>query len=121
MKTYDINEAAEFLKVDRSTALDLAGRGELPGAKVGRSWVFLESDLEEYLRDQVRRQTSQRRGESELRERRANSPTPVGDGIYPIRRRRREPPKLPELAGEVAPAQVGVTAKHAKLLVPRDA
>ncbi|MGP1666151.1 MAG: helix-turn-helix domain-containing protein [Rhodanobacter sp.] len=50
MKTYDINETAEFLKVDRATALGLAGSGELPGAKVGRAWVFLESDLVDYLR-----------------------------------------------------------------------
>jgi len=40
MKTYDIVEAAEFLKVDRSTVLELAGAGELPVAKIGRAWVF---------------------------------------------------------------------------------
>ena len=50
LKTYDINEAADFLKVDRSTALDLAGNGTLPGAKVGRAWVFLEQDLADYVR-----------------------------------------------------------------------
>lgn len=120
MKTYDIHEAAEFLKVDRSTALELAGSGALPGAKVGRSWVFLESDLEDYLRDQIRRQTTQRRGESELRERKVRSPEPVVDAIDPIRRHRRELPKLPELVGDVATAQVGVTTQHAKLLVPGD-
>ena len=38
MKTYDIHEAADFLKVDRATALELAGAGELPGAKVGRAF-----------------------------------------------------------------------------------
>lgn len=64
MKTYDINEAADFLKVDRTTALELAGRGELPGARVGRAWVFMEADLVEYLRDAVRRQTNRRREQS---------------------------------------------------------
>jgi excisionase family DNA binding protein len=112
MKTYDIHEAADFLKVDRSTALDLAGSGALPGAKVGRSWVFLESDLEEYLRDQVRRQTEERRSDHERRRRKeSGSPAPV-DAIYPIRRRARQLPRLPELPGEVAPPEVGVPPEH---------
>lgn len=58
MKTYDINEAADFLKVDRATALERAASGELLGAKIGRAWVFLESGLVEYLRDKVRRQST---------------------------------------------------------------
>ena len=58
MKTYDINEAADFLKVDRTTALERPASGEVPGAKIGRAWVFLESDLVEYLRDKVRRQST---------------------------------------------------------------
>jgi hypothetical protein len=32
VKTYDVNEAADFLKIDRSTALELANAGTLPGA-----------------------------------------------------------------------------------------
>ena len=106
VKTYDINEAADFLKVDRSTALDLAGAGELPGAKIGRAWVFLESDLIDYLRDKVRRQTDERREEAALRQRKENQPklyTPA-----PFSRRKRELPKLPELGREVSATQVRV-------------
>lgn len=66
MKTFDIDQCAEFLKVDRNTALKLAGRGELPGAKIGRAWVFLEDDLAEYLRTQVRMQMRRRQVESEV-------------------------------------------------------
>jgi hypothetical protein len=36
MKTYDFNELADSLKVDRSAALELAQVGTLSGAKVGR-------------------------------------------------------------------------------------
>jgi len=61
MKTYDINEAADFLKIDRSTALELAHIGTLPGDKVGRSWVFMEDELVAYLRDVTRKQTQARR------------------------------------------------------------
>jgi len=65
VRTLDIDECAEFLKVDRSTALRLAGGGELPGAKIGRAWVFLLDDLVEYLRTQVRSQARQRQAEAD--------------------------------------------------------
>ena len=61
VKTFDINEAADFLKIDRSTALELAKFGALPGAKVGRAWVFMEDELVAYLRDVTRKQTQARR------------------------------------------------------------
>ena len=105
--TYDINEAADFLKVDRSTALDLAGSGELPGAKIGRAWVFLESDLTDYLRDKVRRQTNERKEEAARQQRKLKDPQ-----FYvarPFSRLKRELPKLPEVGGEIGAAQVGVT------------
>ena len=66
MKTFDIDECAEFLKVDRSTALRLAGIGDIPGAKIGRSWVFLLDDLITYLRGKVSAQTRQRASEQEV-------------------------------------------------------
>lgn len=92
MKTYDINEAADFLKVDRTTALDLAGRGELPGAKVGRAWVFMEVDLVEYLRDMVRLQTNRRREQSIATQ--SDSPTTAASTGVPRRGRRRPVPSL---------------------------
>lgn len=107
VKTYDIHEAADFLKIDRATALDLAGAGELPGAKVGRAWVFLESDLVDYLRDRVRRQTTERREEAALRQRKSKEP--ITYGALPFKRRKRELPKLPELGGEIGAAEVRIT------------
>ena len=38
-------EAAEFLRVHPETLRQLARTGKMPGAKVGRAWVFLEEDL----------------------------------------------------------------------------
>jgi len=99
MKTYDINEAADFLKVDRSTALDLASVGSLPGAKVGRAWVFMEDELVAYLRDITRKQTQVRRANAEAAqclERAEREPRPLQ------RSRRRPVPELPELGGQVA-------------------
>lgn len=60
MRTLDIVECAEFLKIERTHALTLAGNGTLPGAKIGRSWVFLEDDLVEYLRAEARKQMRER-------------------------------------------------------------
>ena len=97
-KTYDIYEAAQFLKIDRSTALDLAGSGELPGAKVGRAWVFLESDLVAYLEDKVRGQTMERREVATLRHQRPHN---LLEFELPAKRRRaRPPPPLPDVIPE---------------------
>lgn len=52
MKTFDVHEAALFLKVHVDTVREGARSGKIPGAKVGRAWVFLETDLAQYLRTQ---------------------------------------------------------------------
>ncbi|MBW5284472.1 helix-turn-helix domain-containing protein [Burkholderia gladioli] len=60
MKTLDLLEAAELLKIDRTTMLDLVNKGDVQGAKIGRAWVFLEDDVIAYLRTQVQIQTQNR-------------------------------------------------------------
>jgi excisionase family DNA binding protein len=60
MKTFDIPACADFLKIHRTTVLKLAATGELPGAKIGRAWVFLESDLVDYLRGVISTQQTKR-------------------------------------------------------------
>ena len=106
MKTYDINEAADFLKVDRTTALSLAGAGELPGAKIGRAWVFMESDLVEYLRDKVRRQTDTRREDAAIRRNGAQD-VEVKPTSTRGRRRRVPPPTIPAVGTTGATMQAG--------------
>ncbi len=112
MKTLDINDCAEFLKIDRSTALRLAGTGALPGAKVGRAWVFLEEDLVEYLRAAAREQSRRRQAEAavvqelgpaRLEQAMAQLPSPRG-------RRRRGRPVLPEAGSQVAATKVGIAS-----------
>lgn len=60
MRTLDLLECADFLKVDRNKILTLAGRGELRGAKIGRAWVFLEDDVVAFLRKQIHDQSTAR-------------------------------------------------------------
>jgi hypothetical protein len=52
MRTLDLDQAAEFLHVSARILRGRAARGEVPGAKPGKSWVFLEDDLVCYLRQQ---------------------------------------------------------------------
>ena len=61
MRTMDLTECAAFLKIERTHALKLAGEGVLPGAKIGRAWVFLEEDLVAYLKAEVKQQQEKRR------------------------------------------------------------
>lgn len=63
MKTYNLEAAATFLNVGTTTMIELAGLGIIPGAKIGKEWVFTDEGLESYLRDEITKQTSERRGE----------------------------------------------------------
>jgi hypothetical protein len=60
MRTLDIDECAEFLKINRIAASEMAATGNLPGARIGSAWVFLEDDLVDYLRTLIRHQRRDR-------------------------------------------------------------
>ena len=49
-KTLTLKEAAAFLKIHPVTLQEKARAGEIPGAKIGRAWVFIEADLLECIR-----------------------------------------------------------------------
>jgi excisionase family DNA binding protein len=59
MSTLDLNEAAALLKIHPATLQQKARAGQIPGAKIGRAWVFVEVDLLEYVRSQYQRQALQ--------------------------------------------------------------
>ena len=42
MNTLTLQEAARFLKIHPVTLQDKARSGEIPGAKIGKCWVFVE-------------------------------------------------------------------------------
>jgi len=50
MKTLSLPEAAAFLHCHPEWARQQAKQGRIPGAKPGKSWVFIEEDLVAYLR-----------------------------------------------------------------------
>lgn len=61
MKSISLEEASEILHIERTRCLELAGSGELPGARIGRAWVFLESLVYDYLHQQILEQTQRRK------------------------------------------------------------
>jgi hypothetical protein len=52
MKTLDLHAAAELLHLHPVTLRDKARLGEVPGAKIGKCWVFVDVDLIDYIRAQ---------------------------------------------------------------------
>ena len=58
MQTFDIQEAAAFLKLHPVTLYRMAARGEIPAARPGKKWVFLDVDLADWLRAKYRSQAS---------------------------------------------------------------
>ena len=52
MSTLDLHAAAKLLHIHPVTLRDKARAGLIPGAKIGKSWVFVEVDLIEFIRSQ---------------------------------------------------------------------
>jgi excisionase family DNA binding protein len=50
VRTLTLREAARLLNMHPVTVQERARAGELPGAKPGKAWVFIEEDLVSYLR-----------------------------------------------------------------------
>jgi excisionase family DNA binding protein len=80
MKTLDIDECAEFLKVNSMDVCEMVGTGELPGARIGRAWVFLEDDLVDYVRTQIRIQRRERQS-AQLEKQRDEGGNPDQDNL----------------------------------------
>jgi excisionase family DNA binding protein len=59
--TLDINEAASLMKAEADTVMQLARKGDLPGTKIGKSWVFMRTDVIMFLRLRIDKDTQERR------------------------------------------------------------
>jgi len=45
-----LEEAAQYLKMGKSTLYDLARKGNLPAHKMGREWRFDAKELDEWVK-----------------------------------------------------------------------
>ena len=59
MKTLDLIEAANYLRIHPDTLQRRAASGEIPGAKPGKCWVFLDVDLADWLRAHYKTQRNE--------------------------------------------------------------
>jgi excisionase family DNA binding protein len=57
-RTLGIKEAASLLMVHPVTLYQMAEKGEIPAAKPGKKWVFIDVDLIQWLRSQYTMQAS---------------------------------------------------------------
>lgn len=47
-----VKEVADYLKLNEKTAYRLTSEGKLPAFKVGGSWRFKKSEIEEWITEQ---------------------------------------------------------------------
>lgn len=95
IKTFDLKVAAAILKLSSYTLGEMAKKGVVPSAKIGRRWVFTDEGLAEYLREEIRQQTARRRKEPLL----ANKPTQVERAPVEFTRTGRRKPRPPPPLG----------------------
>ena len=53
-----IKEVSEYLKLAEKTAYRLAAQGEIPGFKVGGSWRFRKADIDNWIKQQTKDNTT---------------------------------------------------------------
>jgi excisionase family DNA binding protein len=63
IKTLTLQEAAELLKMHPEELRRRARAGKVPAAKPGKQWVFIEEDLQNYLRSLYASQRQALQGE----------------------------------------------------------
>lgn len=82
-ETIDSTECAELLRCTPEQVEELARAGEIPGLKLGRSWLFVRHDLLAYLAEKARLEAEKRRAKRQP------------GVVQMVRPRRRVPPPLP--------------------------
>lgn len=95
--TINAAQCAELLKCTEDTVEELTRKGELPGIKIGRGWIYVKSDLVQYLAEKARAEAEERR--EQLRA--SLQATPITPRV---KARQRVAPALPALPRASAPS-----------------
>lgn len=96
-ETLDTAGCAQLLLCGAETVEELARKGELPGIKIGRAWLFVKADLLAYLAERGRLEAEERRQALLAK---TKTPAPVA---RLVKQRRQTPPTLPQPATAVLP------------------
>lgn len=101
MKSIYIEEVCQILNAESSRVSELAQSGQLPGARIGRSWVFIDEMVYEFLQKMILEQTKSRLSKGKisksLHENLGIEPILIG-AQYEPKRRGRSRKELPKLA-----------------------
>ncbi len=57
METMNINEASAFLRMNPEVLRRWAKAGRVPASKIGKRWLFLRSDLIDFIRSKQQQPT----------------------------------------------------------------
>lgn len=101
-ETMDLPAVAAYLGARSETVAQLARKGELPGAQIGKGWIFLREDVIGFLRNRIAQETETRRAmlrQEKIETHPDNSAELHAVVVDRVRARRRELPVLPELTG----------------------
>jgi hypothetical protein len=94
-ETLNAADVATLLYADPETVLTYARCGELPGTRIGKSWVFLRADVLDFLRARIAADTKKRRCAASVRR---HDPVAIAVPASRSSTRRRAPPvELPAL------------------------
>ena len=83
---FTLDELAVYLKVGKRTLYRLAAHGEIPAFKVGGTWRFRQSEIDQWINDQTQAGTKK---EVVRKDEQQSSEHPVSPGRA-VRRSRRE-------------------------------
>ncbi len=99
--TMDPAQVAALLRADPETIMQFARKGHLPGARIGKSWVFLRTDVFDFLRAKIEAETAERRKAAD------QGPSQFAAVLVQRRpaRRRIAPPALPNLIDLATPGR----------------
>lgn len=67
IETFDLKEAAAFLKMNPEALRRKVASGDIPGTKPGKSWCFRKDDLAEYLRSLYSKEAKASWGDTQRR------------------------------------------------------
>lgn len=101
-ETMNLPTVASYLGARTETVAQLARKGELPGAQIGKGWIFLREDVLKFLRDRIAQETEGRRAaqvKEQVNPQDEDKAEVVAVAVPRARTRRRQLPALPELVG----------------------
>lgn len=74
--TLNSEEASSLLKCSKALACELARTGEIPAVQLGGQWLFVKSQVIEYLLERAREEQALRREEIGAKATRVNNAEP---------------------------------------------